>query len=58
MADELNPAAVDAALRQVIAELDYDLHKNIECDEDTGEDRYDEHVRHFIREYRKAVGDA
>jgi hypothetical protein len=47
-------AAVDAALRQVIAHADYDLHKALEGDE-TGEDTYGEHVDRFITEYDKAV---
>lgn len=50
----LNPEAVDAALRQVIAHADYDLHKAIERDEETGEDTYAEHVDRFIKEYEKA----
>jgi hypothetical protein len=53
----LDRAAVDAALRQVVAELDYDLHKGLQCDEETGEDVYGVHVDRFIREYGKAAGD-
>ena len=51
----LNRSAVDAALRKVFSWADYDLHKGIERDEDTGEDTYDEHVDRFIAEYNKAV---
>ena len=49
----LDRAAVDAALRQVIEFLDYDLHKALERDEETGEDTYGEHVDRFITEYGK-----
>lgn len=46
--------AVDAALRQVIAHADYDLHKSIERDEETEQDNYGEYVDLFIAEYDKA----
>ena len=51
----LDRAAVDAALRQVIAHADYDLHKSLERDEETEEDTYAEHVDRFITEYGKTV---
>lgn len=51
----LDRSAVDAALRQVFSWADYDLHKGIECDEDTGEDTYGEHVDRFIAEYDKVA---
>lgn len=47
----LDPARVDRALRAVIAELDYDLHKSIERGEETGEDTYPETAAQFIEEY-------
>lgn len=47
----LDAERVDKALREVIAFLDYDLHKALECDESTGEDTYDEEVRRFIEAY-------
>ncbi|WP_328742944.1 hypothetical protein OG436_29575 [Streptomyces caniferus] len=50
----LDPRRVDAALRNLIAHLDYDLHKAIECDEMTGEDTYDECVADFIAAYEGA----
>lgn len=50
----LDRPAVDAALRQVVSHIDYDTHKYLECDEDTGADTYPEHVDRFISEYRKA----
>lgn len=53
---ELNHAAVDEALRRVIEHIDYDLHKEIERDEETGEDTYSEHVERFVAEYNKAAG--
>lgn len=49
----LDPEAVGAALRKVIEFADYDLHKQIECDEETGEDTYAEHVERFIRHYEE-----
>ena len=51
----LNREAVDKALRQVVEFLDYDLHKQLECDEETGEDTYGEHVQRFIDAYERTV---
>lgn len=50
----IDPKRVDAALRNLIAYLDYDLHKAIECDEMTGEDTYDGRVADFIAVYEGA----
>lgn len=50
----LDPEKVDKALREVIAVLDYDLHKSLECDEQYGEDTYHEEVVRFIRAYEEA----
>ena len=52
---DLDPALVDAALRAVIIEEDYDMHKYLECDEDSGVNRYPELVECFISNYNKAV---
>lgn len=52
----LDREAVDAALRKVIEFLDYDLHKQIECDEENGEDTYAEHVDRFMAAYEREVG--
>lgn len=52
---ELDRSAADKALRKVIEFADYDLHKGIEHDEETGEDSYAEHVDRFIAEYGKAT---
>lgn len=52
----IDRAAVDTALRQVVSHIDYDTHKYLECDEETGEDVYGEHVDRFVAEYNKAVG--
>lgn len=49
----LNTARVDAALREVFAHADYDLHKSIEHDEDSGEDTYAEHVQRFVEKYQE-----
>ncbi|MFC5268497.1 hypothetical protein ACFPJ1_40865 [Kribbella qitaiheensis] len=53
-APSLDRAAVDKALRKVISFADYDLHKGIECDEETGEDTYAEHVERFMAAYTEA----
>lgn len=37
------------ALESLIADLDYDLHKNIEQDEETGENKYPEIAERFAR---------
>lgn len=47
----LDPERVDHALRHLIALLDYDIHKSLESDEQTGEDSYDDQVRIFIEAY-------
>ena len=53
----LDREAVDAALRTVITWVDYDLHKSLERDEETGEDMYGEHVDRFIEVYEREVGE-
>jgi hypothetical protein len=40
--------AIRAALEEFIADLDYDIHKNIECGEDDGLNRYEETAAEFI----------
>lgn len=55
--NELNSSAVDYALRRVIALLDYDLHKALEHDEETGEDTYDGPVEQFISSYEAYMED-
>lgn len=40
--------AVESALRGLIADLDYDQHKNMERPEDGGPDRYPELAREFL----------
>lgn len=49
----LDPKRVDAALRSLISDLDYDLHKEIECDEETGDDSYPILVEGFINDYNE-----
>lgn len=39
--------AVESALRMLMADLDYDLHKALECDEETGHDWYPGHAAVF-----------
>jgi hypothetical protein len=47
----LDPERVDRALRIVIADLDYDLHKSLKRDPETGEDTYHASVAAFIAAY-------
>src|SRR5690606_84839 len=47
--NELDPSRLESALRMYIAELDYDKHKYIQCDEEDGRDRYPEEVQFFLR---------
>ena len=47
----LDPELVEVALRAVIIEEDYDMHKYLECDEESGENRYPELVDTFIWAY-------
>ena len=50
----MDETKVEAALRQLIAHVDYDTHKYIECDEDDGEDHYPELAQDFMRYYDEA----
>lgn len=52
----LDRKAVDAALRTVMTWVDYDLHKSLERDEETGQDTYGEHVDRFIATYERETG--
>jgi hypothetical protein len=49
----LDPKRVESALRELIAHVDYDTHKYIECDEDEGLDHYPELTEDFIRYYNE-----
>lgn len=51
----LNRDATLTGLKAVIGELDYDLAKSLDHDEETGEDTWDEWVDKFIDAYGKAV---
>lgn len=51
----LDEGRVDYALRRLIADLDYDIHKYIECDEETGEDNYAYWVEQFIDHYDESL---
>lgn len=42
------PAKVEAALRAFIASVDYDLHKQLECDEEDGTNHYPGLAANFI----------
>ena len=54
-APTLDAGRVDAALRAAISGLDYDLHKNVEADEETGQDGYPTLVAAFIRDYQEGA---
>lgn len=41
-------AQVETVLRSYIATLDYDIHKNIECGEETGKDTYAAEAAEFM----------
>ncbi|WP_327379407.1 hypothetical protein [Streptomyces sp. NBC_01212] len=47
---QLDRVRLERALRAYIADLDYDIHKSIEC----GEDHYPEHVATFLGYWRAA----
>lgn len=51
----LDADALEAALRATISDLDYDLHKSLESDEETGEDTYPNVVSAFLNSYKKAA---
>jgi regulator of sirC expression with transglutaminase-like and TPR domain len=46
---ELDPSRLESALRMYVAELDYDIHKNLENGEEDGLDHYGEEVDFFLR---------
>ena len=54
---KLDHKKVEAALRKIIAQVDYDTHKYIECDEDSGEDRYPDLAAEFIGLYEVGAGE-
>jgi hypothetical protein len=41
-------AQVESALRGYLANLDYDMHKNLECGEETGEDTYSDEAEELF----------
>lgn|GEM_PF-4122640 len=45
----LDDDPLEERLRTLIADLDYDLHKSLEADEETGEDRYPELAARLAR---------
>jgi hypothetical protein len=48
----MNRDAVEAALRSIFAQEDYDLFKALECDEDEGRDHFPEITDDFINAYK------
>jgi hypothetical protein len=53
---ELDPEVLDWVLRRFIAELDYDLLKNLEHNEFDGSDSFPALVKQFITLYTSRVG--
>ena len=51
----LDPGSVEEALRHLIADVDYDTHKYLECDEDEGRDHYPDLAKDFARYYQDAL---
>jgi hypothetical protein len=47
---------VETALRKWLAMFDYDAHKNVECNEDDGEDHYPEEAADLFARLRAAAG--
>jgi len=47
--NELDLSRLESALRMYVAELDYDIHKGIQCGEEDGRDHYPEEVSFFLR---------
>lgn len=47
--NNLDPDRLESALRMYVSELDYDIHKNLECGEEDGLDHYKEEVDYFLR---------
>src|SRR5690606_41864367 len=54
--NELDPSRLASALRMYIAELDYDKHKYLQCDEEAGRDRYPEEGQFLLRGWETAGG--
>ena len=53
---DVDASAVESALRHLISDIDYDTHKSIEADEETGEDGYPELTESFIDYYGSVQG--
>lgn len=50
----LDAVRLESTLREFVsAEIDYDIHKNLEADEETGDDSYPELTKKFINLYNK-----
>ena len=52
--NEAAAQVLEKQLRAFVSDLDYDIHKNLECDEETEEDRYPELAENFLAALRKA----
>lgn len=54
---KLDHKKVEAALRSIISDVDYDRHKELERDEETGVDRYPDLAAEFIGLYEVGAGE-
>ncbi|MFJ3084438.1 hypothetical protein ACIPJG_32440 [Streptomyces halstedii] len=52
---DLDPARLERTLRAYVAELDYDVHKGLQCGHGDGVDRYPEEVENFLRFWEAAA---
>ncbi|WP_157882411.1 hypothetical protein [Streptomyces silvensis] len=52
---ELDPERLDRALRAYVSELDYDIHKGVQCGEEDGLDRYPQEVEFFLQCWEDAA---
>jgi len=49
--------AIEAALRSLITNLDYDLHKSIKCNEEDGSDGYPNVVEDFLKRLARELSE-
>ncbi|MFB6881443.1 hypothetical protein ACFCY8_11490 [Streptomyces noursei] len=47
---------LEQALRNWLAYFEYDLHKALECNEETGEDTYPEEAQRFFADLQQIAG--
>ncbi|QQM45131.1 hypothetical protein [Streptomyces liliifuscus] len=49
----ITAAHLETALRQWMARIDYDTHKNLECGEDTGQDTYPQEAADVFKQLKR-----